>query len=1559
MKRCRITIRQVVSRETFGLVPAGRNRKNNMNYVVTILTEKYLYRVNIEGGIKYTLGSGKKDLFPMSELGIDGQLGMFFNEKKQVLKLTAKTIPLSVKEINEEARLVHICGYPKMEVSFTRDTGEYPESYAIPYECQIHIGRSKKNDIVLNESYVSRNHLLITAEKGRIRIEDLESTYGTYLNGSPVKKAMLKSGDEIDICDLRMICKENRLYFYNLHEKPEFKYQKETNHPGMATNIVSMRKGYPIYHRSPRIRESLPVDEVRLSHLPNKPQKFSIRKANFLPLLSSGAMAGASIAMSTFSPAMLAMRAAMMISPVGSLIGNSNKKARKMLMVEEEERFRKYADYIAGEKAHIRAIGEKQREITNQENPAPEICETILNKMSTSLWERTATDSDFLQVRMGAGYAPLCVEVKPPTDVNDFHMERDELEELTDRIIQETHLVDDVPARLDLLKYSSVGVIGNRRKVTDLLKNLLVSLSTLHFFRDVRIVGVFDPEEEEEWKSMRWLPHIWDDELQTRYLSFDPLTAESFESATLSGEKDHVDSYAKFREKVNSILAERKDPDFQAKWKNGMSPVPHYIFLFASRKKTECFLPMLSENDPAMGISTIFLYDEQYYLPNFCQYIVNVDDPYDDRTATAFYKYRADEKMWFTMDPPIPQRKFDVFCRQMSAIEAEDAAARGQIPSSLTFLQCMDVNRVRDLNVLERWKKNDSAVNITAPLGEGEGGKLFSLSLHRHCSHGLVAGMTGSGKSELLISWLLSIACNYHPEDVSFVVIDYKGGSTAYALEKLPHVCGIITDVGSGIDRCMQSLEYELRRREDIFASVGAKDIKEYIKGHHKGEFQEAVPRLLIVFDEFKELIKERPVVKKMVDSIAAKGSSLGVHLILATQSPADAVDEGTWNNTQYQICMKVQNAAASKVMIHEPDAAMITQAGRAYVRVGTSEKAETFALIQSAWSGAPYRENKEQGALEVRYVTMDGSRIKTVEENHTRFVSDKKEIEAVIAYIAKTAQAAGIEKQPSPWKTELPDLFSWKKLPVEGSFDGEKWEMPEAPWLSVPVGIFDRPELQMQGVQYMDFLKKGNFGVFGSSQTGKTSLLRTIATSLCRMYSPRDIYLYIIADMAGMEAFPQVGGVVGSGQEEKLGKLINMLISFLEERRKIFNQERVDSLKAYRELVSEEMPAVFVLIDRFSGILESNQDYKDVFVRLFSEGPSKGIYFVYTGVNNTGVPYKLTANVSGAISFMQADRSEYSTLIGQVRDTRLPNRVGNALIKVNQELINFQKAMYEPGENDKEREMALKAEAESMTEAWRGKPALKIPVLPESISVKSMADLSGSEQGIAVGLDTESIEAVYVKPGETTAMAVTGRVGCGKSTMLQRIGQMVLEVDENTLLYCLDTEKKSLAKLQEKGTAYARLSEVEKVQDVFAQILKELMSRMQRRKEATTEIEKEPWIILLIDDIKECNSLPDDIQMQLHRIMTKTKGYGVLVLCGIRQGDLFNFYTQDQLGVDLKSSGSALALSDTAVHYEGFYKNNFVQSQRNAELEKGFGIFFADNGGRKIKCIDSQEAGR
>ncbi len=1520
-------------------------------YVVVIITDTHLYRMQAENDKKYTIGTGKKDVMEIPELG-ESSLSLIFHANPQRLEVKGKKIRLTAMTLSEPSNLQQICDSPKISIRWSEDGGEYKESCPIPYDCQIHIGRGLSNDIVLRENYISRKHLVVTSDKGQIRIEDLGSTNGIYLNGSPVTKAMLKSGDVIDILELRIRCENSRLFFENLHSVPEIKDHAE----GAGTGVVFTPEGtgYLSYHRSPRIRESLPDRPVTLSHVPNKPRIFSGRRGGLIQVISSGAIAGASIAMGAFSPAMLAMRAAMMVSPVAGMIAGSGKKAQKMLRVEEEERFRKYSEYISGEKAHIEAIGERQSEIINRENPAPDLCRQILEELRTALWERKSSDSDFLQVRMGAGYAPLCVEVKPPMSGVDFRMERDEAEEMVGRIIEETWLVDNVPTRLDLLKYASVGFFGTRRKVIGLIKNMLISLTTLHYYKDVRIVGIFDPEEEKEWAPLRWLPHIWDEDQQSRYLNFDPITPESLEANPIDESEKQVDPYREFLEKVKSILDERTDPEIQKKWKNERTPLPHYIFLFASRKKTEGILKSLASNDPALGISTLFLYDEQYYLPSFCQYIVNVDDPYNDRTATAFFKDAANEKTWFTMDPPVSAGSFDSFCRRMAAVEIDESAGRGQIPTSVTFLQCFGVKKVQELQILQRWKQNSSAKKVTAPLGETEGGRLFSLSLHRHCSHGLVAGMTGSGKSELLVSWILSVACNYHPQDVSFVVIDYKGGSTAYAVEKLPHTAGIVTDSGSGIDRCFQSLEHELRRREEIFAACEVNNITEYIDRFHKGDFKEVLPRLIIVFDEFKELIKERPAVKKMVDSIAAKGSSLGVHLVLATQSPADAVDEGTWNNTQYQICMKVQNASASKVMIHEPDAALITQAGRAYVRVGTSEKAEVFELIQSAWSGAPYNESQGAGGLEVRLVLMDGRRVKTVEDNRTRFVSNRKEIDAVISYIAETAERAGIRKNSSPWKPDIPARIAIQELPLDGGFDGEKWNDSDTPWMSVPVGIYDRPELQDQGIQYLNFTKDGNYGIFGGSRSGKTMLLRTITTSLCRLYSPKDVNIYIIGDMAGMEAFPQVGGTAGTGQDEKLDKLIRMLEKFVRERRELFSREHVDSLKAYRELVSEDLPAIVVLIDRFSGVLESYPDYKDVFVRLFSEGPSKGVYFAYTGVNNTGVPYKLTSSVTGALSFMQADRSEYSALIGQPGERPLPDRTGCALIRDRLDLIRFQAALYEPGENDQEMEMNRQAEAGKMSKAWDGPGAAKIPVLPDHVALDEMVQLTAAGKKIAIGYQSGSCAPAYLDPAKTTAAAVMGGTGCGKTTMLRTIAQIIKEAKRDTLLFCVDTESRGLFGLVQIGAQYAMVSEESRVSDLFQTILAELNNRMQRKQQDLQADMQDPMIVLLIDDIVRFSKLSDELQMYLHRMMRKTLGYGMLVLCGIRTGDLFQYYTQDQLGLDLKQAGVALAMSDTAASYEGCYSNAFNYKEKSEKLQPGFGLLYCEGTCIKIKCVDA-----
>ena len=153
-----------------------------MNYVVVILTEKHLYRINLNNQEKITLGSGKKDLFPIPELGFDGQLGLSFHEKKEALRVNAKKISLILKEIPEEENTVTVCENPLIKLRWTKDFGSYPESYPVSYEGQIHIGRSSKNDLVLHEAYISRDHLLITSERGNVRIEDLNSKNGSYLN---------------------------------------------------------------------------------------------------------------------------------------------------------------------------------------------------------------------------------------------------------------------------------------------------------------------------------------------------------------------------------------------------------------------------------------------------------------------------------------------------------------------------------------------------------------------------------------------------------------------------------------------------------------------------------------------------------------------------------------------------------------------------------------------------------------------------------------------------------------------------------------------------------------------------------------------------------------------------------------------------------------------------------------------------------------------------------------------------------------------------------------------------------------------------------------------------------------------------------------------------------------------------------------------------------------------------------------------------------------------------------------------------------------------------------
>lgn len=423
------------------------------------------------------------------------------------------------------------------------------------------------------------------------------------------------------------------------------------------------------------------------------------------------------------------------------------------------------------------------------------------------------------------------------------------------------------------------------------------------------------------------------------------------------------------------------------------------------------------------------------------------------------------------------------------------------------------VQHPEELKIRERWRNGQSHKSLAVPLGLRAAGDILSLNLHEkaHGPHGLVAGTTGSGKSETIQSYILSLAVNFHPHEVGVLLIDYKGGGMANMFRDLPHLLGTITNLdGSESMRALASVKAELARRQRVFSIYGVNHINGYMELFKTGEAKEPIPHLFIISDEFAELKKEQPEFMKELVSAARIGRSLGVHLILATQKPTGVVDDQIWSNSKFKLCLKVQNEGDSKEVLKTPDAASITLPGRAYLQVGNNE---IYELFQSAWSGAVYIEEKEKD------VTLDERIYKVNEIGQGELINQdlsgkkaekkavKTQLEVIIEHIKKVYES---EKQIPVKKPWLPPLQNMIVSPYakEEKHPPNKWGWVN---LNISIGKMDIPELQSQKECNIDFFKEGNLLFVASSGYGKTIFLTTILMSLAKLNDVDFLNFYIL----------------------------------------------------------------------------------------------------------------------------------------------------------------------------------------------------------------------------------------------------------------------------------------------------------------------------------------------------------------------------------------------------------------------------------------------------------------
>lgn len=1509
-----------------------------MVVTVVLLHKESIFHSTIELGQEITIGSHKNDDllvedFASSQIQIKWKNSGIVVNAKNPYDFESNAIPLDT--------IVILNRDDKTALFFSTLTSTANNSLKLPYNCLIKIGRTETNDVVLNIPFVSAEHLVIKNEAGRVRIEDRNSTNGIYLNGKRVAVAKMKSGDVLSILSIRIKLLNGELLFENVGQKIQIKnISDEKIYSGGHADPNSKKL---IYRRSPRTQDTLPNEDIILSPAPSKSQKYEKNRGVFSSLLGSGAMFAANMITAAASPALLAARAASLVSPVASVASStgSNKKRKRSLEQYENLRREKYGAYIADQKARIESVAKTQREIISKENMDAAECIDIVLGLKRNLWERMPSDRDFLDVRVGMGYEDLCVTVKSRTDAHGFQMEDDDVRELTEQIIEETRIVDNVPARLSLLKNNTVGFVGKREKVVNLVRNMLISLATLHCYEDVKIIGIFDESERHIWEPLKWLPHIWDEEKQFRNISFDKRSCQEI-----------CDMF-------NDIVKKRK---FEAKDTMACTPViprPYYIFIFGSRDlmEKEEIMKNLFGNSSSVGVSSLFLFDDIYMLPHGCQWIVDVDNG-----PCAYDRSEANNKFYFTMDDPVNEDEFDSFARRMSAVELIGFSSKAGLPSGVSFLAGYGVKTVDELNILAMWDSSVPYKSLAAPIGMLEGNKPFFFDIHEkvHGPHGLIAGTTGSGKSELIQTWVLSMALNYHPYDVSFVIIDYKGGGMANLLEPLPHVVGKITNIGSNISRSLISLNSEIKRRYAIFEKNGVNHIDKYQKLYKSKSGMEPLPHLIIVCDEFAELKKEEPDFMAGLISASRVGRSLGIHLVLATQKPGGVVDDQIQSNSRFRLCLKVQDINDSREMIKRPDAAKISQAGRAYIRVGEDEY---FDLFQSFWSGAPYHgetEADQDNESHVCIVDLHGRRIRKPKKLSSTSSNIEDELSAIVKRVCEVADAVSIERLHGPWLPELPTQIYVDELLEGVGFDGEKWN-GEQEWLKVPIGRYDIPSLQKQGIQYLDFSTDGHYGIYGASGTGKTTLLKGIVTSLCRNYTPQDVNIYILDcggwSMSSFATMPHVGGVALDGEDEKFFKLEKMISQEFEARKKAFLKNAVSSLQAYREVVSTDMPAIVIAIDNIVPIFDLYPDLENLFISIARDGATYGIYLVYTSGSTSGVRYKVLQNIKGAIAFELTDKSDYASIVGRLEGSALPKIKGRALFKSSSP-IEFQAALYAHGANDREKSMCLAKLADQMNDIWDGVRPKRIPVMPETVLVEEMIGHYQLRTVIPIGISSENVDVYNVDLSSNYSMLVTGSLHSGKSDFLCKLAGMIGRKFHDTKIYVFDGISSPCKTMSELVHGYCLVTDQEKT----TSLLEELVQFLNERKKAQNKarqmedssfdekkfIARYEMLCIIIDDLREfIDSVSDENKNTMERICRMAQDLGVIVLCGGRMADIAKYNEIESLTRVVVGNQNGVTTSGTPAQHT-YFLNNLRFTDRDTEA--GENLFYCYSNGKCTK---------
>ena len=1149
--------------------------------------------------------------------------------------------------------------------------------YQIPTGGVVEVGRASFNTIQYDHKFVhDPRHIRITYRNNSITVSDCEDCNEkqqknqAYLNQTRIDRELSAHiGDTIFLFGLKIVLGKDFIAINNpdgkvktnLQEKPVLSFTPEEEE-----GDYEFEEKADGFSSAPRERREMQKRQFVVENPPQMPEE------NDLPwILMFGptlTMAVGSLFSSAFTVSNVVSNSGDIKSTLPTLITSiimvigtlgwpviSKREQKRSQKRKAEDTEKTYGKYLAWLEEEIQETARIQKEILQENNPALSECIKKIEEVQETLWNRSQRHPDFLDVMIGTGDVGLDAEFSFPDRhfMSEIGTSAEAMYELVDR----PHLVKQVPVTIPLKGAGIVGVIGDRGEVISFVKALLIELTALHNFEDLKIIFIYNEKERSEWEFVKWIPHLWNEERTLRCVANDP---------------DEVKIISDYISAVRIQGESRAIPQNR----------PYYLIFAADKRLAERAQAVkeLYKNPDSTNMTLLALYDERQYLPNACSYVIDLQND-NSRTSATLSDYNdiTGNKICCSDVIRYDGNPEEIFTK-MANIKLDSDSGRKHLPTEYTFMEMLGIGRVEQLDLLRRWKQHNAVDSLSAPIGIDADGYMISLDIHEiaHGPHGLIAGMTGSGKSEFIISYIASMAVNYSPEDVAFVLIDFKGGGMADVFKDLPHTAGLITNLdGNELRRSFLAIEHELEKRQKLFKVIGNQkkisniDIYKYQKLRREDHSLKPLPHLILISDEFAELKQQHREFMEQLIRIARIGRSLGVHLILATQKPDGVVDDQIKSNIRFKIALKVQDKGDSQRMIDRPDAAWIVNSGRFYFQVGNDE---VFEYGQSPWSGALYeprdqvRKNmhdyievlNEQGIALCRERVPAGKRNPDLPE---------KQIDAFVSFINQTAK----EFQCSAEKLWLRPLDP----PKEEQLKSVLFETKIVPYVLNPmIGMYDDLRNQKHLPLTVPFTEAGNALLYGAAGSGKLDFVNRLLISLMENHSPDEVMIYICdCDEGALSAFeesPHIGRIIIGEARIETEELMETINCELENRRKLLKKYGGD-FQNYVRNSGKSMPNLLLIVHNYANFADGYTAAREKITRLTREGTKYGIYVLVTGSVCGSIPYMMQPLFKNTYTLRQNQDDQYREIIGNTGGILPEPFKGRGLVRVGGVACEFQ----------------------------------------------------------------------------------------------------------------------------------------------------------------------------------------------------------------------------------------------------------------------------------------------